>query len=108
MKIVNTALALITLSVIISTFSPDSQSAEYAVGVQAGRCHTSVYLEMCRGGTPVWHLYARTAQQITEHTYLTASVHHTSRFDGSADLSGDEENQSGTFDAIYGGLEWRW
>ena len=100
------SLAKITLAVALLCSSP-VKAAEFVIGAQAGMCSTSVYLEMCDESRLTWHVYAEVRQALTDGLYLTSGVHHFSSFDGSADLAGDTDNQSGVFDYIGAGVEWR-
>ena len=86
----------------------NADGMDFAVGALAGRCDTSVWLTMCDRARLTWHVYLRASKPVTDHLSVVIQVSHFSSFDGSADLTGDTANQSGAFDHVGAGIEWRW
>lgn len=103
--------ALIIL-IVLAAYSIPANAIDFTIGAQAGQCKTSVYLRMCSESRAVWHVYAQADQQVADFgqygtLHAVGGVDHFSSFDGSADLRGDEANQSGAFDYVGAGIEWR-
>ena len=105
-KTIKIALAVSVAAHLLACSIPAS-AIDFSVGAEAGRCRSSVYMEMCNEHRLTWHVYGEAEHHINDNLSITGSVQHFSSFDGRADLTGDESNQSGSFDYVGAGLKWR-
>lgn len=105
--VIITTLIAACLGVWLALYSPTASALDFSIGAETGHCKTSVYLEMCSEHRPIWRVYAEASHPFSKHLSLTGSIQHFSSFDGRADLSGDNANQSGVFDYVGAGLKWR-
>ena len=92
---------------LLAESSPPGNPWSFPLGVQAGSCDVAGRIDMCSSPQPTWHLYAHASYRLKEKWYLIGSFDHFSQFDGKADLTGDEANQSGKFDYYGVGVEYR-
>ena len=98
---------LISVAAHLLACSAPANAIDFSIGAEIGRCKSSVYMEMCNEDRLTWHVYAEAEHRINDRLSIIGSVRHFSSFDGKADLTGDEANQSGSFDYVGAGLKWR-
>lgn len=94
------------LFVALALYSGFVNAGDLSAQATLGKCSSSVYMQMCGDDRNVWRVSGQARHQLADNVNLVAELVHFSSWDGSADINGDTENQTGKVDYVGIGVEY--